>query len=83
MRKEGYSDFDNEIKKIIKENGFECALTYIPGMNDIDSDLFELRRNPVTYDTDMILFKNKMMGFDIFPARINLFFNKLFKEKRP
>ena len=49
-------------------------------MNDINSDLFEFRRNPIDYDTDIVLFRNKMVGFDIFPARINLFFNKLFKE---
>ena len=77
-----YSDFDNEIKKIIKKNGFECALTYIPGRNDINSDLFELRRNSVDYDTDITLFKNKLVGFDIFSVRLYLFFNKLFRGKR-
>ena len=78
-----YSDFNDEIKKIIKNNGFKCALTYIPGWNGIESDLLELRRNPVSYDTDIIMFRNKMVGFDIFPVRLYLFFNKLFRRKRP
>jgi len=39
-------DFNNDIKNIIKENGFVCATTIIPKMTDKNSDLFELGRIP-------------------------------------
>ncbi len=59
------SDFNVSIKNLLKENGYECAVTLIPGRNGIDSDLFELKSMFVRYEEDMILFKNKLIGVDI------------------
>lgn len=37
-------DFDASTKRILEEEGFECALTTEPGANDAGTDRFELRR---------------------------------------
>ncbi|MDD5086600.1 MAG: polysaccharide deacetylase family protein, partial [Candidatus Nanoarchaeia archaeon] len=60
-----FSDFNNKIKKILRENGFECSVLYIPGFNSKNSDVFELKRVFVRYNDDIILFKNKLAGVDI------------------
>jgi len=40
------TDFNNEIKNLLEENDFSCALTLIPKMVTLNSDLFELGRIP-------------------------------------
>jgi len=37
--------FNNDIKKLLQEVGYICALTTIPGINSISQDFFELKRN--------------------------------------
>jgi len=37
-------DFSEEVKKIIRDSGYKIACTTIFGNNDVNSDLFELRR---------------------------------------
>jgi peptidoglycan/xylan/chitin deacetylase (PgdA/CDA1 family) len=73
----GYEgDFNENIKKLVKKNGFDCAVSYIPGANSINSDLFELRRVFVRNDENISLFKTKLIGVDIVLAKIYLFFVK-------
>ena len=37
-------DFNDQIKQVIREAGFACAVTTIDGSNSIDTDPFEFRR---------------------------------------
>ena len=76
-----FSDFNDNIKKIINENDFECAVTYVPGFSSINSDLFELRRVFVNCNDDIILLKNKLIGMDIFLANFYNLFKKLIKKR--
>ncbi len=69
----GYScDFNRKIKRLVKDAGFECAASYIPGKNSIYSDPYELKRIPIMYGDDMRLFRNKLVGLEVLPARIYL-----------
>ncbi len=74
------SDFNKDIKKILKKAGFKCALTYIAGRNSIRSDLFELKNIFVQYSEDMIMFKNKLVGLDIIPAHIYYLLKRIKKN---
>ena len=38
------NDFNEDIKKMVKDCGFACAMSMIYGMNDRESDPYELRR---------------------------------------
>ena len=43
-------DFNSNIKTIVQNAGFDCALTTIEGYNDLTNDLFELKRVPLEPD---------------------------------
>ena len=46
-------DFTDGVKKVLRDAGFECAVTTIFGSNDAQQDLFELRRaTPWDHDID-------------------------------
>jgi peptidoglycan/xylan/chitin deacetylase (PgdA/CDA1 family) len=36
--------FDEDIKRMVREEGFDCAVTVRRGTNNRESDLYELRR---------------------------------------
>jgi peptidoglycan/xylan/chitin deacetylase (PgdA/CDA1 family) len=56
-------DFSEEIKAIVKKEGFLAACSTIPGTNDLDSDWFELRRTAVEpVDASHVGFRLLMMG---------------------
>lgn len=38
------TDFDDTVKSLAREEGFACAVTTLPGVNDAATDLYELRR---------------------------------------
>lgn len=38
------NDFNEDVKKMVKECGFSCAMSMIYGMNDLKSDRYALRR---------------------------------------
>ncbi|MGV8162097.1 MAG: polysaccharide deacetylase family protein [Candidatus Nanoarchaeia archaeon] len=69
------ADFNENIIKILKRNGFVCATTYIPGWCDSNSDLFELNRVFVRYEDDNKLFFNKLTGLDIYLGKIDRLIN--------
>jgi len=52
-------DFDESVKRIVKDAGYDCALTAIPGSNDAGQDLFELRRG-TPWETDVPGFAARM-----------------------
>ncbi|MGV8141241.1 MAG: polysaccharide deacetylase family protein [Candidatus Woesearchaeota archaeon] len=74
-------DFNKKIMSILKDKNFECAVTYIPGWADKDSEMFALNRVFVRYDDDMIIFKNKLNGMDIFFGKMYYFFKSLRGKK--
>jgi peptidoglycan/xylan/chitin deacetylase (PgdA/CDA1 family) len=39
-----HGDFNESIKQVLREAGFRCAVTTVPGVNDTATDPFELRR---------------------------------------
>lgn len=55
-------DFDNRAKGILKEAGYQCALTTIFGVNEAGQDLFELRRG-TPWQTDIPLFAAQMSWY--------------------
>jgi peptidoglycan/xylan/chitin deacetylase (PgdA/CDA1 family) len=70
-------DFNDRIIGLLKKEGFSCAVTYIPGWNRPESDLFRLKRVFVRHSDDLVMFKNKMIGADILPAKIYQFLRNL------
>lgn len=40
----GPTDFNDDVKRVVRDAGFRCAVTTIPGTNDAATDLFELKR---------------------------------------
>jgi peptidoglycan/xylan/chitin deacetylase (PgdA/CDA1 family) len=67
----GYADdYNTDIIKILKDNGFSCSVTAIPKMVTIKSNLFELGRVPPGYDDKSFKFNisglysvlNKILG---------------------
>lgn len=55
-------DFDHHTKQELKEKGYSCGLTTVPGFNDISSDVYELRRFGVTNKEDSVEFLMKIYG---------------------
>ena len=47
------SDFDEEIKNLVRQAGFRCALTTVPGTAGLDCDLFALKRMPMAEDVTL------------------------------
>lgn len=59
----GGRDFFNErIKEMLKRNGYQCACSTIYGINDLNSDLFELKRIPINYYENETIFMIKVFG---------------------
>ena len=59
-------DFSEEIKTILKETGFTGAVSLIYGMNDMDTDLFELRRIGVEGNGSFRDFLARLSGFNLY-----------------
>ncbi|MBI5749834.1 MAG: polysaccharide deacetylase family protein, partial [Nitrospinae bacterium] len=54
--------FNERIKEMLKRNGYQCACSTIYGINDLNSDLFELKRIPIEYYEDETIFMIKVFG---------------------
>ena len=67
-------DFSEIHKTILKESGYSCAATIIPGLNDRYTDPYELRRFHVSRDTDFTRFVMVVTGSLHFLKKI-LFLN--------
>ncbi len=62
-------DFDADIQRMVERAGFDCAVSYIPGSNELSGlrdALYSLRRIHVDRDEPRHLFKSKLL----FPSRI-------------
>lgn len=55
-------DFNHYTKSCLKELGYLCGLTTVPGMNDKNSDVFQLKRLGVDGRGDFILFIMTLSG---------------------
>ena len=56
-------DFDLNIKKILVNNNFLCAVSAIDGFNNLNSDLYELKRICIV-DEPFYYFKMRIEGFE-------------------
>ena len=68
-------DFDLNIKKILVNNNFLCAVSGIDGFNNLNSDLYELKRICIV-DEPFYYFKMRIEGFEGLIERI---YQKLFR----
>jgi len=59
----GIGDFNEDIKQILKDAHFLCAVTTISGMNDIYSDLYELKRLSCGNNVNCFCFSAIISGF--------------------
>lgn len=74
-----WGDYDKEDKRIVKSAGYEAALSTKVGTNNIESDIYELRRIPI-YNIDGISnFKRKVNGTYDFTGFFQLISFKLKK----
>jgi peptidoglycan/xylan/chitin deacetylase (PgdA/CDA1 family) len=55
-------DFNDQVKAIVREAGYQCAVTTIFGVNEADQDLFELRRG-TPWETDISSFAAKLSWY--------------------
>jgi len=63
-------DFNEETKRILREAGFGCGLSTIPGMNDYDTDKYELRRVSVSNNDDFWGFLARLSGLTALFSRV-------------
>jgi len=57
-----YGDYNKEIKKLVKESGFDMAFTTNPGINNRNTDLYELRRREISARDSLFDFMKKLSG---------------------
>ena len=63
-------DFNETIKKMVKECGYKCAMSIIYGMNDFKSDKYALRRMGIG-DRPFINFVHDVCGFGMLRVSLN------------
>lgn len=56
------ADFDDSIIRILKKHGFNYAVTTIWGSNDVNSDLFRLKRMEPNFNSDLANFECLLSG---------------------
>lgn len=57
-----WGDYDKEDKRIVESAGYEAALSTKVGANNIESDIYELRRIPIYNIDGLSKFKRKVNG---------------------
>jgi peptidoglycan/xylan/chitin deacetylase (PgdA/CDA1 family) len=67
------TSYNERIKQILKENGFDCAVTANYGKNDLKNDIFELKRIRVKNEEPLWMFKYHLTGVE---EGIRSFFTK-------
>ncbi len=55
-----YGDYNESVKKLVKDAGFSCAFTVKPGINYVGQDLFEIKRIDVLGEDVFSSFKYKI-----------------------
>jgi len=59
----GLVHFNERIKTMLREAGFICACSTIYGRQNLNDDLYQLRRIPIFHYHNMSVFKAKVFGF--------------------
>jgi peptidoglycan/xylan/chitin deacetylase (PgdA/CDA1 family) len=58
-------DFNDAMKRVLREAGFSCAVTIVPGVNDVYTDPFELRRVSI-WESDAAVCALRLAGYKFF-----------------
>jgi peptidoglycan/xylan/chitin deacetylase (PgdA/CDA1 family) len=58
----GSRDYNDVVKRLVREAGFDCAVTTMNGDNGPDSDMFELRRIGLSHENSFTVFMVKSSG---------------------
>ncbi len=58
----GSHDYSDAVKRVVKEAGFDCAVTTMNGDNGPDSDMFELKRIGMSHENSFTVFRVKSAG---------------------
>jgi peptidoglycan/xylan/chitin deacetylase (PgdA/CDA1 family) len=70
-------DFNQEVKRIAIEAGYICGCSAMNGINDTNTDIFELRRIGIEASDNMFTFRAKLNGaLGLLVFKDNLIFNK-------
>lgn len=56
------ADFNEDIKEILKDEGFTCAVISSYGINDLETDPYELRRIMIDNFDTLHVFESKVLG---------------------
>ena len=66
-------DFNEAVKTVVRNEGYLAACTTLPGVNDMRTDLFALRRTYVSRRDTMSEFAKKVQGgYDLFQRAMRL-----------
>ena len=68
-------DFNDDIKNILRDNGFSCATSMLYGMNDLLTDPFALRRIPLS-GRSLLHFHQDISGFELFKISLRQIWHK-------
>jgi peptidoglycan/xylan/chitin deacetylase (PgdA/CDA1 family) len=72
----GLRQFNERIKTVLREAGFNCACSTIYGRQSPNDDLYQLRRIPIFHYHNMNVFKAKLCGLFDCVDRLEKFFLK-------
>lgn len=76
----GYKgSFNSNIKRILANNGYLCAVSTIHGFNDLSSDPYELKRISIS-DEPLYYFRLRMEGFKEFLEKFYQKLSRYFKK---
>lgn len=70
-------DFNHETKSCLKELGYTCGLTTVPGVNDKNSDVFELKRRGTPWGGSEAEFVMNLYGITQFFSDLKHFLFRL------
>jgi len=70
-----HGEYNERIKQIIKEIGFDCAVTIFYGKNGLESDLFELKR--IGVNASLWMLKYNLMCVDDEEKLQNIYYKML------
>lgn len=71
-------DFNHEVKQAVRQVGYSCGCSAMNGVNDTQTDIFELRRIGIEASDNMFTFRAKLNGaLDLLVIKDKPVFNRL------